>query len=153
MKDMGVATGPPNDAILFLSIAAIIIATVGCNGATSKRVEVSGQVTFKDNPIEDGTIQFRPIDVNETVPIEVSIVNGEYRFEQDSGVPIGKYRVAIQAFQRTGRMVPDLTSIDRNKPNQELIEHKIPLLPEEFNERSTLEIEITGEMTEKNFDL
>ncbi len=69
----------------------------GCGGKSEPvRNEITGKVTFGDQPIEDGVIFFEPQDGQGTRD-GAQIVNGEYRISRNKGLAAGKYKVSVHA--------------------------------------------------------
>ena len=83
-------------AILLLALAS------GCGGA---RVTVSGQVLVKGQPLEQGTISFRPADAKGP-SLGGAIEQGRYAITVASPNAAGKKMVSITGIRRTGRRVP-----------------------------------------------
>jgi hypothetical protein len=70
-------------------------ATGGC-GDPLNRQEVTGDVTLKGQPIEDGVINFAPVDGQGTGD-GAQILKGKYKISREKGLSPGKYRVSIWA--------------------------------------------------------
>jgi hypothetical protein len=71
------------------------IALAGC-ADPKNRQQVTGEVTFKGQPIEDGIINFAPMDGQETGD-GAQIVKGKYIIPREKGLSPGKYTVRIYA--------------------------------------------------------
>jgi len=76
---------------------AIVGATGGCGESDPLgRHAISGSVTLDGAPIEKGSIGFQPADKSITSGGD-AIANGKYSIPRETGLPIGKYRVTINA--------------------------------------------------------
>ena len=78
---------------------ALTLVVVGCGKRDGiERVLVSGNVTFRGEPLEKGQIRFIPTD-GTSGPITVEpIVDGYYTSEDVGGVPVGEHRVEILGY-------------------------------------------------------
>src|SRR5262245_42756926 len=76
---------------LFIVIA--LGALVGCSDARGRQ-EGPGEVTLKGNPLDDGIINFAPLDGQGTGD-GAQIVGGRYKIPKEKGLSPGKYRVTI----------------------------------------------------------
>lgn len=87
-------------ALLFL------VSTVGCTyepDGPRPFVPVTGKVTYHDAPVKIGTIRFLPFDSNgfpATGQIADGIIKDVTSVTQGDGIKIGRYRVAISAFNK-----------------------------------------------------
>ena len=71
-----------------------LTAAVGC-GDRQNRWEVSGEVRVGGKPVEDGVINFAPLDGQGTGE-GAQIVNGKYVIPQDKGLNPGKAIAGIK---------------------------------------------------------
>jgi hypothetical protein len=79
--------------LLFLPVVA---ALSGCSSANAESPEfVSGTVTYRGQPITDGTIQFAGSGDKTTILRIVQVKNGRYELSASDGLPPGSYRVEI----------------------------------------------------------
>jgi len=71
---------------------------LGCSDdGLGKRYAVSGTVTYKEKPVEQGTITFEPVDDKGRIAAG-TITNGRYSLttlQADDGALPGKYRVTV----------------------------------------------------------
>lgn len=116
-----------------LAIAVLL----GCGESEPQRAAVRGTVTYKGQPVADGSITFFPTGAAKGKPAGAPIVGGSYQIAAEEGPLVGPARVEIQAFRKTGRQVPDLRG-DVSQPNRPLIDEKINVLPPQFNLESQL---------------
>jgi len=118
-----------------LSAAITLGALSGC-GNPQDRQAIMGAVTLKGQPIEDGIINFAPLDGQATGE-GAQIVKGKYQIPRDKGLSPGKYRVAIYAGDGTsgvGNASPD-PPIGGGKPGKERV-------PPDYNEKSKIVKEV-----------
>jgi hypothetical protein len=116
-------------------LAIACVWAVGCSG--DSRSEVSGVVRLNGQPIEQGSINFIPIDGNLGPGAGAVIENGKYHIPRSSGVTPGRNRVELRAFRETGRKVQDPTG-----PPGALANERVLAFPPEFNDNSTLVREV-----------
>jgi hypothetical protein len=73
----------------------VLAAVSGCGGTSGPvRHEITGRVTYKGEPVEEGIISFEPMD-GQGSKDGATIINGDYRIPKDKGLFVGKYRVSI----------------------------------------------------------
>jgi hypothetical protein len=90
------------NASALLVVAAALIVVIGCGDDTGlgKRYPVTGKVTFKDEPLEKGRIDFIPTDLQNGRPATGTIQDGAFRLTtltpNDGALP-GDYKVTISA--------------------------------------------------------
>src|SRR5262245_35621215 len=86
-------------------LSAWMISPVGCgpNDGIGKRFPVSGRVTYKDQPLKSGSVNFFPEDPNTGRPATGVIeADGSYQLTTQTpsdGAMGGKYKVAISAYE------------------------------------------------------
>jgi hypothetical protein len=144
-------TDGPKISIHATLLVAIWLAGAGCGAGPPAQAVVHGRVTYRGKPIEQGKIVFHPMAPLKARPAGADIVNGSYAIKQDGPV-LGKHRVEIQAYRKTGRKVPDLRG-DVSVPNRPLVDETVALLPASFNVESTLTADITTSDVTVDFDL
>jgi hypothetical protein len=66
----------------------------GCGATGPVRHEVTGEVVFRNQPLDEGLIEFHPLD-GQGSKSGASILNGEYHIPRDKGLFPGRYRVVI----------------------------------------------------------
>ena len=69
---------------------------VGCSDPTGGREAVSGDIRFKGQPLDQGTIQFLPTDGQDTTS-GGAIADGKYAVAKKDGLKPGKYKVVISS--------------------------------------------------------
>lgn len=89
---------------LLLSLAALLAS--GCSGSNGRQ-EVSGRVTIDGTPATMGSITFQPVDTANSQGSGATLRNGDFQLAAAKGLLPGKYKVVVQAFNETGRMIND----------------------------------------------
>src|SRR5262249_35661612 len=117
--------------VLFLLVAGLC----GCGAA--KRRPITGQVTFRGQPLDHGRIQF----FTTTPPLMPAggalIANGKYELPGDLGLDPGVYRIELDS------MEPDPTY--KPRPGEMLsVPPSRNRLPEHFGAKSTITVEVTA---------
>jgi hypothetical protein len=86
---------------LLLSGLALVLVS-GCGETGLARCEVTGQVIFKSQPLDEGIIEFEPLD-GQGSKSGALIKNGDYQIPKDKGLFPGRYKVTLIAgFGRSG---------------------------------------------------
>lgn len=132
-----------------LLIAAVcLLVAIGCGQKkTNNRLPVSGKVTLKGAPLDNGSIQFMPPDVGGQFGGGAVIANGEYSIPEQQGLPAGKYKVVISA-GTPGPPIPEGEAPGESGPPAE------ERIPPEFNVNSDKIVEIAaGKENVFNFDI
>jgi hypothetical protein len=123
---------------LLLSVLAVCLAS-GCGQSGPQRFEVTGTVNYKGQPLDEGIIEFEPMDGQGTKS-GASILNGQYRIPRDKGLSVGRYKVTIIAgdgVPTSGNAEPSARRLPPGvKPGVERI-------PPEYNINSKVVKEIT----------
>jgi hypothetical protein len=124
--------------VVWLAVGFPLLA--GCSG---QRADVSGTVQLDGQPVDEGAIQFIPVE-GTTGPSAGGIIkDGRYHITGDRGVTVGKNRVELRAFRNTGRKVQDPTGLPGVKTDE-----RVQAFPPEYNDRSTVVKEVhTGSNT------
>jgi hypothetical protein len=80
------------------------VCAAGCGRGDLPRRVISGNVTCGGKSVATGMVRFLPIDAASGLPSAGgAIADGQYRIDQLGGVPLGKYRIEIDARQLTGK--------------------------------------------------
>lgn len=125
----------------------------GCGGDQGpERVVVSGTVTYNGKPIPEGDIRFMPVAASAVPMAGAEIKDGKYKVDGRGGVPVGTYKIEIEAYRvepsavKPGETPPPMMA--RGAP-------RIRYLPKRYNVDSQLQITIepgSPEIT-KDFNL
>lgn len=79
----------------------------GCSGGEAKRYAVSGEVTFRDRPLETGGITFLPENESTGASGGAAIKDGRYEIPAKNGLPAGRYKVMITSADAKAPPDPD----------------------------------------------
>jgi hypothetical protein len=124
---------------------ALVLSSLGCD---SKEIHIGGNVTFNGTPIEEGTIEFIPIEGTAGPSTGAAIKKGRYDCSKDTGlVRGGRYQVRISALAKTGKTTPNI--FQPGGPPLELSENYIPAA---YNSNSTLTAVLAKDSTDNTFD-
>jgi hypothetical protein len=127
--------------------AFALLALCGCGGKKAG-IPLSGSVTFDGVPVETGQIVFEPQGAG-TMTI-TQIGNGTYQLPADRPAQPGRYLIRITADRPTGRIRPADPRSHEDQATEELEQ----FIPEKYNTRSELILELTDQSSEKHdFDL
>ena len=125
--------------------SAVVLTMVSCfflTGCGKKRVlpdreVVTGTVTLDDVPLKEGSITFASEeDIAMGLPSSAAIVDGKY----EAKVSAGLKQVKISCFAKTAG-----TSVIDEEFKQ--------LIPAKYNDKSTLEANVSPDKTEFNYEL
>ncbi len=111
----------------------LLVALLGC-GSGDGRLAVDGLITLDGKPLSGGVISFRPVQADKATTAGSGIEEGRYQIPADGGLLPGEYKVVIQAFEETGRMV--------NDPQFGQAPETVPV---KFNESETLRATVTAD--------
>jgi hypothetical protein len=143
-------------------IAALLLAQWGCGSGQVAVYPVSGQVSFKGNPmVGGGTISFVPIDADSGKGAGGKIdAQGNYvmtTYREGDGAPAGKYRVLIRQFVVVEpENVPDGQTAGEGgvvMPRTQVSEEQ--RIPEAYAnpQQSDLTVEVESSQNDFDFDL
>lgn len=129
----------------FLAAACLWTAAGCAKQPADGRQSVSGKVTLKGAPLDNGSIQFLPPDAGGALSGGV-ISKGEYSIPAKQGLPVGKYKVFISA-AASGASATEEMPGDAGPEAEELI-------PPEFNVNSDKTVEVAADKENVfNFDI
>jgi len=133
-----------------LSVAfASLVGAAGCGeGNPLGRRPIFGKVTYKTQPVDYGSIQFMPVDLQHGVNSGAMIGDGKYRLTEAQGLPPGDYKVMISAPDRSQETKVEELPGDARSFAAERI-------PKKYNLNTTLQITVSKGRgsQEVNFDL
>jgi hypothetical protein len=135
--------------VLFCLGTVLTCSSIGCSKPSGpQRAEVFGKLSLDGTPVPSGSISFIP-DTNSTGPSAGALItDGNYQIKKMGPMP-GKYRVQIQATHKTGKMIEAGTP----SPPGTMIEEIKQYIPEKFNTRTELLVEIKAGRNTHNFEL
>jgi hypothetical protein len=119
-------------------------------GCATKPAEINGKVSYADEPVVEGTIQFEPVD-RKSSSFGAAISNGQYRANLPSNlVEPSMYLVRIESWRKTGKQVHSGPPFD----DSALVDETVQYLPAIYNSASTLTREITADALQQvDFEL
>jgi hypothetical protein len=128
---------------LVLAVACLGVCLPGCSWSKLKPVE--GRVTWEGQPLEEGTITFRPAD-GKGPSAEAPIVKGQYSVN----VKPGDKKIAIQGYKVEGQR--RASELDPNSP---MVPNKRQLIPPRYSDRDKTELtrKIEAGASKLDFDL
>ncbi|MFI4876784.1 MAG: hypothetical protein ACIALR_15645 [Blastopirellula sp. JB062] len=127
-------------ATLLLTTAFCLPLAIGCRYETERQGLVSGVVTLDDQPLENGSISFLPID-GKTATAGGIIKNGQFSIS----MPPGKKKVEIVGAKVIGQRAA--YAGDKNSP---MVDVTKEIVPSQYNVSSQLVVDVaTGENHEK----
>lgn len=128
------------------SFALIICLTCGCGGSggggSDGRLAISGSVHYKNEPVQNGSIEFVPHPGVKTTSGS-PITNGRFSIPADKGLEPGAYTVKISAME----VIPPSEPGGLPGPDPK------ELIPAKYNTKSTLTREIKAGETTLEFKL
>lgn len=81
--------------VVFVFALMLAVALPGCGGSDMKIGAVSGKVTFRGQPVTEGTVSFINADAGAGAEAKLG-TDGTYAVETpDGGLPVGTYAVSI----------------------------------------------------------
>ena len=137
-------------AVSAAALGLMVASITGCGGSGDvAKTVISGAVSYDGQPIEDGTIRFVPTKDTRAPVSAAQIQNGRYSADARGGVPVGTYRVEIEAFRTDPKAPPgaDTGGLEGPPPEQ--------FIPEKYNRQSELELtlEPAGGPITRDFEL
>lgn len=129
--------------LLYLLFGVLTLFPLAGCGEDNKRQEIFGEVKLKGQPVEEGVIQFVPIE-NQPTGDGAVIRNGQYRIVKEKGLAPGKYRVCLYAgngLSGAGDASPDNPNAGKPMPKERI--------PPEYNAKSKLIAEVVGGKSNK----
>jgi hypothetical protein len=127
--------------ILLLLLAVCVLA--GCAGGSGDRQPVTGLVTYKGEPLQNGSIEFIPHPGVKTSS-GAMITNGRFTIPTNKGLDPGIYTVKISA-QEGGGATDEPGGLPGKEPKE--------LIPAKYNSKSTLTKEVKKGDTNFEFKL
>lgn len=125
----------------------VLLMLCGCGHRGPERVTVSGQVTYRGQPLSYGQIHFVPAENTAGVPVTAATIrDGRYTASIKGGVFVGSHEVRIVAYRDSA---PQGVPVDADFVQQ------VQYLPEKYNSQSELRIAIPSGSSaiHQDFDL
>ena len=80
-----------------LSLLILPTMFVGCNGVNDGRHAIKGRVLFQGKPLDQGLIEFHPVNGPPGPAAGSMIKNGRFTIPHDQGLTDGLYKVVIRS--------------------------------------------------------
>jgi len=139
--------------VLLILFAAAVVAAAGCSDSSGGRMGVSGTVKLVGEPVEDGTIQFAPLEeANKESKTGAQIRKGEFKIDRKQGLKPGKYHIAISSGDPNLSLatLPEDTAPGPSKRNPIAVDR----VPDDWSLHSKHEVEVTSSGPNKfDFDI
>lgn len=113
---------------LWLSVTFLTL--VGCSDNPLGRMPISGRITFDGQPLDVGTIDFRPPQGTKGVGSGAAVRAGIYQIEEKRGLPPGKYEVRIFSSKEDTSPLPEGVAPGGMRPGVERLPPKVNLKTE-----------------------
>jgi hypothetical protein len=136
----------PHVTVTFLTATLALVAFMGCGHGPNKSA-INGTVKFKKGDVVDqGAIEFSPVDPKAGNQSGAPIADGAYEIPQGKGLRPGKYIVRISA--------PSGLLSGQGAPGAGKMELPKERVSEKYNTKSKLEVEVKPELSQTfNFDV
>jgi hypothetical protein len=143
-----------NRKVLAAFSAIMLACMTGCGGGGSERAALRGAVTFDGAPVESGVLALIPTAGTEAPSSGCEIKAGKYDIPQDRGPIPGKYRVEITAMRSSGTLeVKGVNGSTGGASGGGAVPKVEMFIPDRYNTKSALTIEITPGRNQQNFEL
>ena len=123
----------------FLGVFLLAFLT-GCGNNPLGREPIEGTVTFKGAPLDQGSIEFRPVEKRGGVSSGARIADGAYSIPTEKGLPPGEYRVTI--FSAAEDTSPAPSGPPGSSPMRGP-RPSIERIPAQYNRASRIVVEVT----------
>jgi hypothetical protein len=82
-----------------ISLRLLVFSTllVACNGPSDGRHAIKGQVLFQGKPLDQGLIEFHPVNGPPGPAAGGMIRAGRFAIPREQGLPVGVYKVVIRS--------------------------------------------------------
>ncbi|MCI0361576.1 MAG: hypothetical protein L0211_24085 [Planctomycetaceae bacterium] len=133
--------------VLGCLLTAAVLWQGGCSSSPGT-AEVSGTVLLDGQPVEEGSIQFIPVEGTKGAGAGGIIKSGNYHIPRDNGVAVGRNRVELRSFRTSGGKVQDPTGA----PGV-FTDERVQAFPPEYNDNSTVVKEVQSGRNVFDFDV
>jgi len=127
-----------------VSSLMILAAAFGCSD-TPRRAAVEGTIRVAGKPLERGIIHLYPVEGTLGPSAGARIQAGTYKLTADQGAVVGRSKIEIRGFRKTGKSIRD----EWGKPAEE----EAQVVPTEYNAHSKVVKTITPGNNILDFDL
>jgi hypothetical protein len=125
----------------------------GCGSGGPERAIVSGTVTYNGKPVPKATIRFVPVQTSSVRVTGAWVTDGAYKVDGDGGVPVGIYKIEIEAYSNVE--TPNPSRSGKTSSLHAAEEGLRQYIPAKYNAKTQLEITIQpgSRSVTKNFEL
>lgn len=120
----------------WLTLIVVVCSAWGCGREGPQRASVAGKITLDGLPIREGSIAFIPAEENRGPTAGGVIADGAFQITLWDGPLVGKNRIELRAWRKTGNMIPNPMNPSTS------MEEKVEAFPPQFNAESRLLREI-----------
>jgi hypothetical protein len=130
-----------------VGLAVLLVVAAGCGGPKDPhgRLPLSGTVTFQEQPLDAGTIEFLPLDPNNRFSARTMIAAGKFQVPREQGLPPGTYRVLITSPTQNESAEPV------GPPGFKMPPLATERIPAQYNKDSKKTVEVKADV-ENSFD-
>ena len=129
-------------------LGTVALTILGCGRSVdSRRAEVRGEVTLDGESTVKGTITFFPTEGNTGPATGGTIEDGQYHIPRAEGPFVGKNRIEISSFRKTGQKVPWSRNPDK------MVDEIVESVPPQYNKESKLVREVQQGTNVLDFEL
>jgi hypothetical protein len=121
-----------------LALLACLLLVGGCGDGTPRRYEITGNVRFQGQPLDEGSILFIPTDP-ELSPSGAPIRGGAYEVPKSHGLTPGVYEVRVTSGERGTDIRKELDPEQAGGEPYPIARERIP---PRYNTKSELKIEV-----------
>ncbi len=128
---------PQRNILIGILIAVVLVMGIGLwwtFSPPSDRGAVDGKVTLDGQLLEKGEIVFHPIEGTKGPMTMIPIVNGRYEVGYAKGPGIGRHKIEIHCWEKTGKM--------KLGPKGEQVDDEKDVVAAKFNVKSDLTFEV-----------
>ena len=146
------AGAKPRRLVIWLAAACVLVAGCG-RGSKLRRLPLAGRVTFAGEPVEDGLIEFIPVDATPGPSFGGVVKAGRYAVPAaQGGHEGGTYRVQITSSRASGKTLTVNTQVFRPDGTKMEVPVMENFIPTKYNVQSTLRATITRQASAAGID-
>ncbi|QDV49680.1 hypothetical protein [Gimesia fumaroli] len=141
---------------LMLMGAGLTMMLLGCGSSSGPElIDVSGEVSYQSEPIQDGVIKFVPTQGSQAPRRTAAIKEGEYDASGRGALGVGTYKIEIMAYSGEPADTKSYPVSDAESEKKQA-KPREQILPDKYNTKSEIEeltIESGSKAITKNFNL
>lgn len=138
--------------VVLLALACVLAAGCG-RGSKLRRLPLAGSVTFAGQPVEDGLIEFIPVEATPGPSFGGMVKAGRYDVPAaQGGHEAGTYRVQITSSRVSAKTLTVNTQVFRPDGAEMEVPVMENLIPAKYNVQSTLRATITRQASAAGID-